>query len=93
MWISWANVHFRGGYLGQMCILMVDILGKCVLLRWISWANVLCILVVDILGKCAFSWWISWANVHSRGGYLGQMCITMVNICLILKKTSKGPKG
>ena len=27
-WISLAYVHY-GGYLGQMCITMVDILGKC----------------------------------------------------------------
>jgi hypothetical protein len=27
-WISWANVHFHGGYLGQMCIM------------WISWVYV-----------------------------------------------------
>ena len=24
-----CNVQFHGGYLGQMCILIVDILGKC----------------------------------------------------------------
>jgi hypothetical protein len=29
-----------GGYLGQMCILLVDILGKCAISWWISWANV-----------------------------------------------------
>ena len=61
-WISWANVHYHSGYLGQMCVLMVDILGKCAFSWWISWANVrshggylgqMCILIVDILGKCA----------------------------------------
>ena len=65
-----------GGYLGQMCILLVDILGKCAISWWISWANVqfrggylgqMCNFVVDILGKCAISRWISWANVHNYG--------------------------
>jgi hypothetical protein len=39
-WISWANVHSPGGYLGQMCNFVVDILGKCAISWWISWANV-----------------------------------------------------
>jgi hypothetical protein len=33
-------VHFLGGYLGQMCIFLVDILGKCAIRpQGISWAN------------------------------------------------------
>jgi hypothetical protein len=36
-------------------------------------------MLVDILGKCALSWWISWANVHYHEGYLGQMCITIMD--------------
>ena len=79
----------RGGYLGQKCILLVDILGKCAFSWWISWANVhslggylgqMCILLVDILGKCVFFLWISGANVYSLGGYLGQMCILLEDI-------------
>jgi uncharacterized membrane protein YcfT len=31
----------NGGYLGQMCNTSVDMLGKCAIPRWISWANVL----------------------------------------------------
>ena len=69
--------------------LQVDILGKCAIQWWISWANVqynggylgqMCNTMVDILGKCAIQWWISWANVQYNGGYLGQMCNTVVDI-------------
>ena len=69
-WISWANVHSHGGYLGQMCALTVDILGKCTMYSRGGYLGQMCILVVDILGKCAFSWWISRANVHYYGKYL-----------------------
>ena len=70
-----------GGYLGQMCNIMVDILGKCAISWWISWADVqyhggylgqMCNIMVDIMGRCAISWWISWANVQYHGGYHGQ---------------------
>ena len=60
-WISWANVHYHEGYLGQMCIIMRDILGICAIL-W------------DILGKCAIQRGIYWANVQYKEGYMGQMC-------------------
>ena len=41
--MSLANlhVHFLGGYLGQMCNITRDILGKCAISRGISWANIL----------------------------------------------------
>ena len=48
-WISWANVHYHGGYLGQMCIIMMDILGKCAISLWISWANVHLYIMMDKL--------------------------------------------
>ena len=73
----------HGGYLGQMCIFIVDILGICAFSLWISWAYMhshggylgqMCIFMVDILGKCASC------------GYLGYMCIIMPISCLILKK-------
>jgi hypothetical protein len=40
-WISWANVQYHEGYLGQMCNITRDILGKCAISRGISWANIL----------------------------------------------------
>jgi hypothetical protein len=67
----------NGGYLGQMCNTSVDILGKCAIPLWISWANVqyhdgylgqMCNTTMDILGKCAIPRWISWANVLYTAG-------------------------
>ena len=52
-------------YLGQMCTLLVDILGKCAFSWWISWAKVdslggyleqMCILIADISNKSILSW-------------------------------------
>jgi hypothetical protein len=43
-WQAYTNVHFLGGYLGQMCNITRDILGKCAISRgmsWDSWANIL----------------------------------------------------
>jgi hypothetical protein len=39
-WISWANVQYKEGYLGQMCNTKRDILGKCAIQRGIYGANV-----------------------------------------------------
>ena len=32
-WISWANVQYKEGYLGQMCNTKRDIWGKCAIIH------------------------------------------------------------
>jgi hypothetical protein len=76
--ISWANVQYRGGYLGQMCFITRDILGKYAIPWWISWANVLyhegylgqmCITIMDKLVRLFINY-IAKERHHKVSGYL-----------------------
>ena len=91
-------MHFLGGYLGQMCNTMRDILGKCAFSWWISWANVhflggylgqMCIFLVDILGKCAIPQGISWANMQYDEGCLGKYLDKLVYMITCLTVITK----
>ena len=63
-WISCANVHSRGGYLGQMCILVVDILGKCAF-RGGRYLGQMCIIS---RGGYLGQMWITMVNILLNSG-------------------------